>query len=167
MKPVLTILWIAALGQLALWTFLPETSPPLPVRDAAKLPVDDELQAYARSRQRGEALKALDQAWISWCSETGRARLIGSLGEYYYHRQSESERYPEIYGEPGAVFIASQWSSTEDQRIDRLTRQAYANGYLAVEEFGVAQGKDSTAARLIRAIVRHERVTGRGCAAAG
>ncbi len=40
------------------------------------------------------------------------------------------ELHPKYFGELGAAYIAKQWSSTDDQRIDRLTQDAYARGYL-------------------------------------
>jgi hypothetical protein len=80
------------------------------------------------------------------------------LGYYYYQRQNQTERYPENFGKPGADYIAQQWTSADDKRIDRLTQEAYGNGYLKPAEF------DAVARKMIATVVAGERVIGKGCA---
>ena len=84
--------------------------------------------------------------------------FISGLGHYYYHRQNQTERYPETYGQLGADYIAKQWSTTDDQRIDRLTQDAYARGYLKPADFEAVAGK------MVATVVKNERVTGKACA---
>ena len=48
--------------------------------------------------------------------------------------------------------------TTDDQRIDRLTQDAYARGYLKPVDF------DAVAGNMVAAVVKDERVTGKACA---
>jgi hypothetical protein len=100
----------------------------------------------------------LELPWGSRCDGEGRKRFISGLNEYYYQRQNQIERYPENFGKLGADYIADQWAGTDDQRIDRLTQDAYARGYLKPADF------DGVAGKLIAALVKDERVTGNACA---
>ncbi len=118
---------------------------------------NEELFVETRKSQREDALKSLDLPWQDRCGQK-RKKFIGGLNEYYYHRQNQTERYPEIHGKLGADYIAGQWSTSDDLRIDRLTQEAYARGYLKPADF------DDVARRMITAVVKEERVTGKGCA---
>lgn len=111
----------------------------------------------ARKSQREGALKALDRAWSERCGGR-RADFVSSLNEYYYHRQNQNERYPETYGPAGAAYIAGVWTTAEDRRIERLTQEAYAAGYIKPSDF------DGMASQMVATIVRGEQVRGRGCA---
>ncbi|MGJ4891986.1 hypothetical protein ACQR1Y_27605 [Bradyrhizobium sp. HKCCYLRH3099] len=110
----------------------------------------------ARQSQRQDALKALDRAWSDRCGDK-RKDFISGLGHYYYHRQNQNERYPEIYGPAGATYIAGVWTTAEDRRIERLTQEAYAAGYIKPSDF------DSMASQVVATVVRGEQVRGRGC----
>lgn len=112
----------------------------------------------ARKSQRKSALAALDRPWSERCG-AGRKQFISQVAEYYYQRHNQQDRYPEIYGPSGATYIARQWATSEDRRIERLTQEAYAAGYLAPSDF------DGFAGRTVASIVAGERVKGRGCAA--
>jgi hypothetical protein len=96
-------------------------------------------------------------AWSSRCGKD-RKRFVSGINEYYYHRQNQTERYPEIHGKLGADYIAAQWSTADDQRIDRLTQEAYARGYLTPSDF------DGVAGKMVATVVKSERVTAKGCA---
>ena len=85
-------------------------------------------------------------------------KFVAGLGHYYYIRQNQTERYPENFGKAGADYIAKQWATTDDQRIDRLTQEAYARGYLKSADF------DAVAARMVATVVKDEHITGKACA---
>jgi hypothetical protein len=95
---------------------------------------NETFMVSARSSQRKDAMAALDLPWRSRCGED-RRQFISGINEYYFHRQNQTERYPEIHGKLGANYIAGQWSTGDDQRIDRLTQEAYARGYLKQADF--------------------------------
>jgi hypothetical protein len=102
-------------------------------------------------------MAALDRPFSSRCGEA-RKQFINGVKSYYYQRQNQYERYPEIHGKLGADYIARQWSTGEDRRIERLTQEAYARGYLQPTDF------DGVAGKLVAAVVKDERVVGKGCA---
>jgi hypothetical protein len=119
--------------------------------------LNEDVAVEARSRHRQIAFTALERPSASRCAE-GRQPFLSGLHEYYYHRQNQTERYTENFGRPGADYIARQWSTADDQRIDRLTQDAYAKGHLKPSDFG----------KLVRSaitnVVKEERVTGQACA---
>ena len=103
------------------------------------------------------AIQALDMPWGSRCNGDDRKRFLSGLNEYYYHRQNQTEAYPQTFGKAGADYITTQWSKADDQRIDRLTQEAYAKGYLKPSDF------DAAAAKMVATVIKSERVTGKGC----
>jgi hypothetical protein len=160
MKPFWFLLWGLVIGQLLLWTFAPTAAPPQPPqRDpAVAFGSNEDIHVQSRIGMRSEAFKALDLPWGNRCSGDGRKRFVGGLSAYYYQRQNQTERYPENFGNAGADYIAKQWSTTDDQRIDRLTQDAYAKGYLNPADL------EGLARKAVENVVKGERVTGKGCA---
>ena len=161
MNRFLILGWATVTLQVAVWTFASSPS----VAPQSFTPIGDQefnqhekYIADARESQRKSALAALDRPWSERCGDT-RKQFIASLNAYYNVRQNENERYPEIYGPPGSDYIARQWVTPDDQRIERLTQEAYATGYLNPSDF------DGMAGRMLATLVRAERITGRGCAA--
>ncbi len=156
----LFIAWILIIGVVAAWTFAPASPPPqIPEVNRGKaFGSNEDIAVEARIRQRRDAFTALERPWGGRCAGEDRKRFISGLNEYYYHRQNQTERYPESFGKLGSDYIAKQWSSTDDQRIDRLTQEAYARGYLKPADF------DAVAGKMIAMVVKDERVTGKACA---
>jgi hypothetical protein len=158
MKPIWFILWAAAIWQIASWTFAP---PPkqAPAIASRNVPLDRVEQGLveARGMQRRGALAALDLPWSSRCGQS-RKQFLSGLNEYYYHRQNQTRSYTENYGQAGADYVAGQWSTADDSRIDRLTQEAYARGYLKPSDF------DGVASKIVSTVVSSERVVGNGCA---
>ncbi|WP_249124680.1 hypothetical protein [Bradyrhizobium manausense] len=111
-----------------------------------------------RASQRREAALAFERPYGSRCAGEGRKQFVSNIDAYYYRRQNDMERYPETFGKPGADYIAKQWSTGEDKRIERLTQEAFALGFLAPSDF------DGLARKLVDAVVRGERVTAHSCA---
>jgi hypothetical protein len=159
MKPIWFILWAAAIWQIASWTFAPPPKP-APATASRNVPLDRVEQGLveARGMQRRGALAALDMPWSGRCSQD-RTKFLSGLNEYYYHRQNQTRSYSETYGQAGADYIAGQWSTADDSRIDRLTQEAYARGYLKPSDF------DGVASKTVSTVVKNERVTGNGCSA--
>ncbi|MCK1735476.1 hypothetical protein IVA79_16180 [Bradyrhizobium sp. 138] len=153
------ILWALVVYQVAAWAFAPQKAaqPATPV-DGPGYGSNEAIFVDGRARTRSSAAQAFDLPYGSRCAGEGRKQFISSVGGYYYRRQNETERYPETFGKPGADYIAKQWVTGEDKRIERLTQEAYAQGYLQPSDF------DNVARKMVEAIVRNERITVRSCA---
>jgi hypothetical protein len=153
------IVWAMVVGQIAVWTFAPARHDEQPAPTDPGRPYGDNEQyaVEARDSERKGAMAALDRPFSSRCGEA-RKQFINGVKSYYYQRQNQYERYPEIHGKLGADYIARQWSTGEDRRIERLTQEAYARGYLQPTDF------DGVAGKLVAAVVKDERVVGKGCA---
>lgn len=153
------LLWGLVIWQLAAWTYAPAKPPPqVPAGDGQAFGSNEQYSVESRDSQRRSALVALEAPTGSLCTEAGRKQFIRGLNNYYYQRQNQTERYPEIHGKAGADYIAAQWSGPDDKRIDRLTQEAYSEGYLKPAEF------DGVARKMVAIVVKDERVIGSGCA---
>jgi hypothetical protein len=159
MSRIWFIVWAILIWQVSAWAFAPEPK----ARQAA--PMDgpgygttEKYSVDGRVRQRESAIATLERPYGARCAGDGRKQFISGLNEYYYQRQNQMERYPETFGKPGADYIAKQWSTGEDQRIERLTQEAYAQGYLTLTDL------NNVARKMVETIVRNERVTTRACA---
>jgi hypothetical protein len=119
---------------------------------------NEDIAVESRKGLRQATFRTLDQPWGGRCAGESRKMFIAGLSHYYYIRQNQTERYPENFGKLGADYIAGQWSTTDDQRVDRLTQEAYARGYLKPADFS------GIASKLIATVVKDERVTGNACA---
>ena len=159
MKPIWFLAWLLMISQIAMWTF--GGSPPKPQAphyDGRAFGPNESIFVEGRQSMREVANKALAQPWAQLCAETTRKSFVSSLGYYYYQRENQTERHTETWGPAGAEYIAQQWSTADDKRIDRLTQELYSNGYLKPDEF------TPVARKLIAVVVKDERVTGAGCA---
>jgi hypothetical protein len=159
MSRIWFVVWAIIIWQVAAWAFAPEPK----ARQAAPMDgpgygTNEKYSVDGRARQRESAIATLEQPYGARCTGDGRKRFISGLDEYYYQRQNQMERYPETFGKLGADYIARQWSTGDDQRIDRLTQEAYANGYLKPSDF------DAVAGKMIAMVVKDERITGKACA---
>jgi hypothetical protein len=97
----------------------------------ANEPIHDQTRKTARAN----ALAVLDSAWSGFCGEDGRTKLVAGLGYYYEQRSMQERGYPASFGEAGARHIRKAWSTADDQRIDRLTREIYGRGYFKPDDF--------------------------------
>ena len=132
--------------------------PKVPQGDGRAFGDNEMLLVKGRERQRQYVMRVLDRPWNSRCTDDGRALFIDGLSHYYNHRYYQTEGYRETYGKAGADYIAAQFSKADDARIERLTQEAYAKGYLKPEDFRGAAGQ------MVATLVKGERVTGKGCA---
>ena len=136
MRAVLFVIWGLVVWQIANWTLAPPPSlPPQPSDNSQGYGSNEKYTVEGRDKQRQDGLRALEIPWSRICTEEGRKEFTSGLGHYYYHRQNQMERYPENFGKTGAAYIAQQWSSSDDKRIDRLTQEAYTRGYLKPDDF--------------------------------
>ena len=158
MKRILFIVWAVVVWQVAGWTFAPQPSPPPkpPDIDPQTRP-NEKYLAEGRNFQRQDGLRAIDVPRSNLCSEDGRKKFVSGLGYYYSHRHAQTTAYPQSYGKSGADYIARQWGTADDRRIDRLTKESYSNGYLKPDEF------NADAREIILTIVKGERIIGKGC----
>jgi hypothetical protein len=156
----LFVLWALGVVVVASWAFAPAPAPPqIPEVNRGKaFGANENIMVDIRVQQRLGAFTTLELPWASRCEGKTRERFIGGLNNYYYSRQNELRHYAEYFGQLGADYIAKQWSTTDDQRIDRLTQDAYARGYLKPADF------KGPAATLIATVLKDERVTGNACA---
>ena len=88
-----------------------------------------------RDGQRKSALDALDQPTSSFCTAEGRKQLISGLDHYWYFRSSQIKGYPKTVGRERAPLHRQAWATADDSRIERLTREAYGNGYINLADF--------------------------------
>ena len=152
------VLWALVMWQIAAWTFAPAPPPAeLPAGDGKPFGSNEDIHVQSRMTTRQDTLKTLYRPWSERCGDR-RKLFIGGLNSYYRERQIETERYAEIHGKLGADYIASQWSSPDDVRIDRLTQEAYAGGYFTPADL------DGVARKTVETVVKDERIMGRGCA---
>jgi hypothetical protein len=157
------IAWAVGVVLVAAWTFAPAAPPPQIVqmpelnRDEA-IRANEDLYIKIRNVQRKSTFRALEQPWGGRCIGESRKAFLAGIGHYYYFRQAQTENYTAYFGKPGADYIARQWATTDDQRIERLTQDAYTKGYLKPADFV------GPANRLIAMVVKDERVTGKACA---
>lgn len=159
MKRVWFIVWAIVIWQVAAWAFAPPpvTLPKPPEVDPQTISTEKYL-VEGRDKQRRDGLRALEIPWSRICTEDGRKEFVSGLGYYYYHRQNQMERYPENFGKSGAEYIAQQWATANDKRIERLTKEIYSNGYLSPGDF------EPMARKMIQTMIKGERITGKGCA---
>jgi hypothetical protein len=155
---LLYVIAAIVLWQIAGWTFTPAPPPKQLPNSTRAYGSTEKYAVEARVSQRETALRALELPTGSRCAADGRKAFVSGLSEYYYHRQNQMERYPETFGKLGADYIAQQWASTDDKRIDRLTQEAYSKGYLKPDEF------QAVARKMIQTVVKGERVVAKGCA---
>lgn len=174
MSRIWFVVWALVIGQIAFWTYAPKPQAPpqasqahQPPRSPQATTVDasdglgygpnEQYTRDSRDGQRKGALAAFERPYATRCEIEGRKQFVSGIEEYYYHRQNQMERYPETFGKPGADYIAKQWSTGDDKRIERLTGEAYAQGQLKLSDF------NDIARKMVQAVVRNERVTANTC----
>lgn len=114
--------------------------------------------ASARDSQRKGALRALERPYSEFCTAEGRRRLVSALNEYWYHRSAQIAGYPKSWGESARPYIVKAWATADDNRIERLFREAYGNGYVNLADF------KSFIRVAMAETLRNERVRGTPCA---
>ena len=95
---------------------------------------NEKYNVGARESIRKGALETLGKPWASFCSAEGRKSLLGSIEHYFYQRNAQVKTYANVYGEAAERFAIKAWSSTDDNRIQRLMGETYERGYFTLEE---------------------------------
>jgi hypothetical protein len=114
---------------------------------------------YVRDSVRKSTLSSLDQPWSTFCQPEGRKRLASSLKEYFWQRGGQENSYPARWGGVGRAYIAREWSTADDQRIERLVEELYWRGYLDLRSL------DRLTAEMIIPLVKNTRVMTQPCRA--
>jgi hypothetical protein len=125
---------------------------PPPPRNA-----NEELFRDGRARRRESTLKTLDANWASFCAPQGRTLLVNGLNDYFYFRDGAETSYPGRWGEAGKTYIAREFSTPDDKRIEQRIRELYARGYLDPAMLG------SVATRRVTDLVKGLRVDRKQC----
>lgn len=112
----------------------------MPATSSQRPPPDNPNERIAqdnRKSARRNALAALERPWASLCRDEGKKNLVSSLAYYFNMRRIQERIYPEQWGEVGRSYIAREFSTTDDQRVDRLTADLYRLGYIDLKAFDV------------------------------
>ena len=140
---------LVLIGILLIWDFTKPRMPktwPEPILDVEPRPnggvppwnANETYTQKARDGTRQGTLAALDQAWSSFCEPAGRKKLVTAVGSYIAQRRAQEKSYAERWGKEGDSYIARQWSTANDLRIERLVQESYAAGYLRPADFSPA-----------------------------
>jgi hypothetical protein len=127
---------------------------PPPPRNA-----NEEIFRDGRGYLRESTLKSLDLPWASFCQAEGRRLLLGSLREYFFHRNGQESSYPERWGDVGRQYITREWSTPDDRRIEQQIKDLYSRGYLE------PKGLDEPTGQRVSALVQGLKVTQQPCKA--
>lgn len=117
----------------------------------------EDLAQRNRDTLRTSTQQALDQAWNTFCNRQGREKLVQALSQYFGLRHVQETSYPERWGKDGETYIARQWATADDQRIERLVQELYGRGYLRLADF------KPFVAEIIAPLVKDTRVIGTPC----
>ena len=110
-----------------------------------------------RQSARKSALEMLGKPWAEFCTPEGKKRLVSAIDYYFWMRKGHMTSYPKNWGEVGGRYIVKAWTTTDDNRIERLMRETYGRGYIA------PRISSPTRARRWPEVVKGERVTGKRC----
>jgi len=141
-----------------------EPNKPEPVINSATRQGQDPWMANERynvgSREliRKGMLETLDEPWASYCTAEGHKNLIRTINNYYYQRYAQAWSYANTYGEDAKRYAIKAWTTTDDNRIERLMSETYGRGYFSLDEL------QSYARTPLAALVNGARVTAKPCA---
>jgi hypothetical protein len=96
---------------------------------------NEPVQEQVRKTARASALAVLDGSWSAFCGEDGKMRLVAGLSYYYEQRGMQERGYPTSFGDAGARHVIKAWSTADDQRIEKLTRDIFSHGYFTTDDF--------------------------------
>jgi hypothetical protein len=95
---------------------------------------NEKILQNSRDLNRKSTLRGLDQAWSTFCTREGRKNLGDTLTAYFGRRQQEESSYQKRWGDAGRDYIAKQWTTADDLRIERLVQETYERGYLDLHD---------------------------------
>jgi hypothetical protein len=94
----------------------------------------EDYSAPGRDHVRKGVLETLYRPWSSFCTPHGHKELINTINNYYYQRDAEVWSKVNTYGERARAFAVKVWSTTDDNRIERLIDENLGRGYLSLDE---------------------------------
>jgi hypothetical protein len=121
--------------------------------------VNERYNAPGRDIARKSALESLGKPWSEFCTAEGRKDLIDAVNYYFERRNTQIQSYERTYGEAAKRFAIKAWTTTDDNRIERLVSETYSRGYVSLNDL---RPYNRTA---FTALVKDTRVTGKPCAA--
>lgn len=112
------------------------SSVPEPQQHGGVPPWNDNEKIFQNGRNsaRKQTLAGLDKAWSTFCQPEGRKQLGSAVSYYFEMRGKQEESYPKRWGDEGRKFIAKEWSTSDDARIQRLVQEHYERGYLKLAD---------------------------------
>ena len=114
----------------------PGSSVPEPQQHGGVPPWNDNEKIFQTGRNniRKSAMNGLDKAWSTFCGPEGRQRLAHSVNYYFEMRGNQEESYQKRWGDDGRKYIAKEWATSDDARIQRLVQEHYERGYLKLAD---------------------------------
>jgi hypothetical protein len=114
---------------------------------------------FHRNREsvRQSTMRALEQAWSTFCTPAGRKKLAASLNYYFERRGNEEASYAKRWGQEGRDYITREWSTSDDRRIERLVSETYERGYIDLSSV-----RHSTVKRMVP-LLKNVKVQGEPC----
>jgi hypothetical protein len=155
MKTALLFIFGIVLANIVAATFIwpPSTTAsgtPKPVVNAATRQgqdpwmVNERYNVDNRERTRKVTLETLDKPWASYCTTEGHELLIRIINN--------------TYGEDAGRYAVKAWTTTDDNRIERLMSETYGRGYFSLDEL------QSNAREALAGQVKGVHVRARPCA---
>jgi hypothetical protein len=96
--------------------------------------VNERYNAPYREQVHKGTLETLDKPWASYCTTEGHGFLIRSIDNYYWQRNAQVWSYGHTYGEDARRYAVKAWTTTDDNRIQRLIGETYGRGYFSLDE---------------------------------
>jgi hypothetical protein len=167
MRAILFLIGGVVLANIVWATFVwhaPAKDAPAPVVNSATLRGQEPWMANERHIEGGRQgarrsmLNALGKPWATYCNADGRKLLVDAINYYYWQRDSQSKSYAKNWGEAGGRYIANAWATSDDNRIERMTRETYGRGYFSLDDLR------PHVRSALSGLVKGERVTGKPCA---
>jgi hypothetical protein len=119
--------------------------------------VNERYAVGSRELIRKGMLETLGKPWASYCTPDGHKRLIEAINNYYYQRHAQAWSYANTYGEEARRYAIKAWTTTDDNRIERLTGETYGRGYFTLDEL------QPYAREPLTALVQGARVDAKAC----
>jgi hypothetical protein len=94
----------------------------------------ENYSAPGRDHIRKGVLETLEKPWSGFCTPDGHKDLINTINNYYYQRDAEVWSKVNTYGERARAFAVKVWSTTDDNRIERLIDENLGRGYFSLDE---------------------------------
>ena len=132
---------------------------PDPQYNGGAPPWNENEKIFKRGRDltRKSTMESLDQAWSTFCTPEGQAKLATTINYYFEKRANEEASYTKRWGNEGRDYIKKEWSTADDNRIERLMTETYERGYLDLASIWPDTRKH------IAPLLKDSRVTGQPC----